>query len=345
MPTGYGSPIYAGHRPRRDAACVAMGRKAGGWPWERRSPLNSPSTIRARRAIPSTPSARPEALRAVRRPPSLIAWCRSRSARRRPDRRSSPALSAECSPIGRPSAMCALGCHGIFRLVRHVGFYARTSRTSRSPRCAGRLEPVRFPTMDRRRTDSSALRSGRGSRLHPAVARRCGGEARARRRKGLGRGDACGVPGAEDAHRVISCREFALNFTREIEHHWEAFSADLRAARSGPAWSRARALSRRAACWRIGAARPPAVFADYDVLLAPAAVDEAPIGWNTGDSTLASTWTLMHMPTMNVPVFKGPNGLPVGAQVIAANGTTATLRRRALDLPAACLEAILKNLT
>src|ERR1700681_4252801 len=30
MPTAYGSPIYAGHRPQRDAACVAMGRKAGG---------------------------------------------------------------------------------------------------------------------------------------------------------------------------------------------------------------------------------------------------------------------------------------------------------------------------
>jgi Asp-tRNA(Asn)/Glu-tRNA(Gln) amidotransferase A subunit family amidase len=28
----------------------------------------------------------------------------------------------------------------------------------------------------------------------------------------------------------------------------------------------------------------------------------------------------MHTPTMNIPVFKGPNGLPVGAQVIAANG-------------------------
>ena len=62
------------------------------------------------------------------------------------------------------------------------------------------------------------------------------------------------------------------------------------------------------------------VFADYDVLLAPAAVGEAPIGWNTGDSTLASSWTLMHVPTMSVPVFKGPNGLPVGAQMIAARG-------------------------
>src|SRR6476469_5899862 len=30
MPTEYGSPIYAGHRPRADAACVALSRKAGG---------------------------------------------------------------------------------------------------------------------------------------------------------------------------------------------------------------------------------------------------------------------------------------------------------------------------
>ena len=30
MPTEYGSPIYAGHRPVNDAACVALTRKAGG---------------------------------------------------------------------------------------------------------------------------------------------------------------------------------------------------------------------------------------------------------------------------------------------------------------------------
>src|SRR5688500_2690850 len=30
MPTEYGSPIYAGHRPKADASCVALSRKAGG---------------------------------------------------------------------------------------------------------------------------------------------------------------------------------------------------------------------------------------------------------------------------------------------------------------------------
>src|SRR5438477_4776869 len=29
MPTGYGSPIYRGHRPAADAACVALARAAG----------------------------------------------------------------------------------------------------------------------------------------------------------------------------------------------------------------------------------------------------------------------------------------------------------------------------
>src|SRR5919198_2677821 len=29
MPTGYGSPIYAGHRPSADASCVALARAAG----------------------------------------------------------------------------------------------------------------------------------------------------------------------------------------------------------------------------------------------------------------------------------------------------------------------------
>ena len=30
MPTEYGSPIYKGNQPRNEAACVALGRKAGG---------------------------------------------------------------------------------------------------------------------------------------------------------------------------------------------------------------------------------------------------------------------------------------------------------------------------
>ncbi|MGZ5232041.1 MAG: amidase family protein, partial [Burkholderiales bacterium] len=126
---------------------------------------------------------------------------------------------------------------------------------------------------------------------------------------------------AEEAHRTVSCREFALNFTQEIEHHWDALSEDLRNGKirigrecSFERYREAQALAERCRRGLVS------VFEDYDVLLAPSAVGEAPVGWNTGDSTLASSWTLMHTPTMNIPAFTGPNGLPVGAQVIAANG-------------------------
>jgi len=126
---------------------------------------------------------------------------------------------------------------------------------------------------------------------------------------------------AEEAHKMVSCREFALNFTREIGHHWEQLSPALRAGKVKVgmecSYERYRWARELAVACRRGLAD---VFRDYDVLLAPAATGEAPVGMNTGDSTLASPWTLMHVPTMSVPVFKGPNGLPVGAQVIGANG-------------------------
>jgi Asp-tRNA(Asn)/Glu-tRNA(Gln) amidotransferase A subunit family amidase len=28
-------------------------------------------------------------------------------------------------------------------------------------------------------------------------------------------------------------------------------------------------------------------------------------------------WTVLHVPSITLPVFKGPNGMPVGAQLIA----------------------------
>ena len=60
------------------------------------------------------------------------------------------------------------------------------------------------------------------------------------------------------------------------------------------------------------------VFGDCDVLLTAAAFGEAPIGWNAfvGVSVF-QMWTVLHMPSITLPVFKGPNGMPVGAQLVA----------------------------
>ncbi len=59
-------------------------------------------------------------------------------------------------------------------------------------------------------------------------------------------------------------------------------------------------------------------MADCDVLLTPSAPGEAPRGLDhTGDPVFNGLWTLLYVPCLTLPGFSGPNGLPVGVQLIA----------------------------
>jgi amidase len=60
------------------------------------------------------------------------------------------------------------------------------------------------------------------------------------------------------------------------------------------------------------------VFADVDVLLTPTAQGEAPLGLNyTGDHRFQSIWTQLRTPAVTLPTHAGPNGMPVGIQLVA----------------------------
>lgn len=57
----------------------------------------------------------------------------------------------------------------------------------------------------------------------------------------------------------------------------------------------------------------------FDLLLAPAAVGEAPSGLAaTGDPVFSRLWTLLRLPTITLPGFTGTSGMPVGVQLLAA---------------------------
>ena len=63
------------------------------------------------------------------------------------------------------------------------------------------------------------------------------------------------------------------------------------------------------------------VFQDFDLLLTPAAEGEA----QTDPSAMPppsfnSLWTLMYTPCVSLPVFTGPNNMPVGLQIVGAQG-------------------------
>ena len=58
-------------------------------------------------------------------------------------------------------------------------------------------------------------------------------------------------------------------------------------------------------------------FGDCDVLLTPAATGEAPKGLeSTGDASFCNMWTFLHVPCVGMPGGTGPNGLPLGLQVV-----------------------------
>lgn len=57
---------------------------------------------------------------------------------------------------------------------------------------------------------------------------------------------------------------------------------------------------------------------NVDILIAPSAIGEAPaIKEGTGDPIFCRGWTLLGLPCINLNIGTGPNGLPVGVQIIA----------------------------
>jgi Asp-tRNA(Asn)/Glu-tRNA(Gln) amidotransferase A subunit family amidase len=64
-----------------------------------------------------------------------------------------------------------------------------------------------------------------------------------------------------------------------------------------------------------------ATLGDLDILVTPAATGEAPQDLaSTGDSSFNSLWTALHVPCVTVPAGKGPQGLPLGIQIVARRG-------------------------
>ena len=64
-----------------------------------------------------------------------------------------------------------------------------------------------------------------------------------------------------------------------------------------------------------------AALGELDLLVTPAAPGEAPSGleW-TGDAGFNYIWTSLHVPCVTVPAGSGPNGMPLGVQIVTRRG-------------------------
>ncbi len=63
------------------------------------------------------------------------------------------------------------------------------------------------------------------------------------------------------------------------------------------------------------------IAAGFDAVLTPSARGEAPVGTTTGDAAVNAMWTLLHVPVVQVPGFKGPAGMPVGLSLVSPRYT------------------------
>lgn len=125
------------------------------------------------------------------------------------------------------------------------------------------------------------------------------------------------LDGFTDIAVTIQRFEFAHWRAYEWTHHRDEISAPLREFME-EGWKTSFEDYNRA---QITAAEMRAafdtLFDDYDLVLTPSAAGEAlKLGYPTGSSNFNRMWSLLHGPGINLPAGRGPQGLPVGVQLI-----------------------------
>jgi amidase len=323
MPTEYGSPIYKGHQPRNDAACVALGRRAGGILMGKTVTTEFANVFPGKTRNPFDPTRTPGGSSSGSA--AAVGDCMVPLAIGTQTTGSTIRPAAFCGTVGyRPT-------HGDLRVagvkeaagsLDTIGLIARSVEDIaryREVLLGADPQPVAaFP----RAPKIGLCRTHLWSTLEPYTQELVEGAARTLEKAGATIVDVTLPKEFEDVesvHRAVSSFEFARNFTWEIDHHWDLISEKLRNGRlkHGLACTYEAYVTARNAAEHMRVLLPQS-FGDCDILLTASALGEAPIGIeSTGNAAPSAIWTITHGPQMTLPVFKGPNGLPVGVQVVA----------------------------
>jgi Asp-tRNA(Asn)/Glu-tRNA(Gln) amidotransferase A subunit family amidase len=322
MPTGHGSPIYQGNRPFADAACVALVRMAGG-------------TIMGKTVTTEFANRFPGATVHPHNPAHTPGGSSSGSAAAVADFQVPAAFGTQTggSTI-RPAAFCGvvgykptfgefsrsgikLQCHNLDTLgiicrslddlpPLRAALVAGPLRTIDRSVSAPRIGLCRTPAWDKADPATQALVERSASRLAASGARVTEVNF------------APQFANILEHHRRIFAFEAARNYAYEYEQHNELVSQVLRdtlltPGRELPLAAYVEAIE-TAEAFR---AHMDDIFTDVDVLLTPSAAGEAPEGLgSTGDPSFNSIWTLSWAPSLTLPVGTGPNGLPLGIQLV-----------------------------
>lgn len=322
MPSEYGSTIWAGHRPRADAASVAWTRAAGGVPMGK----TVTTEFATRQPGPTTNPHDP-----LRTPGGSSSG-------------SAAGVAAGFFPLAfgtqtagsiiRPAAFCGVvgykPSHGMISRVGHklmsdtldtLGTFGRTvadcallagavsgwelgdpdSRLGRAPR----LGIARGPGWDRVAPETEALLP----RVETQLAR-AGAQVRAVELPAV-------FADAEMVHALVMHAESARALGWEMTTSRTQLSEALRERMEWGLDQPPHAVGSA----RLRMAEQRAAFATcldgIDAIVTPAAPGFAPegIGW-TGDPCCNFLWTGLHVPCISVPAGSGPGSMPLGVQIV-----------------------------
>lgn len=328
QPSQYGSPIWTGHRPRGDAACVALARRAGAVIAGKTVTTEFATRFPGFTTNPHNPGHTPGgssqgSAAAVGAGVLHLAFgTQTAGSIIRP--------AAFCGAVGFKPSYGTLhrgGMKVMSESLDTIGVMARsvadaalamTALTGRdhgdvtaAPGRAPRIALVMFPENEAapetvalmERAAEAARRAGATiTPLDlPAVLRE-----------------------AVALHPHVMHMESAQALAWEIDNAWAQLSP---AMRTNMEWAMAepphRLLEARAAQVAAQAAFA-ALMGDYDAVLTPAAPGEAPAGLDsTGTPAFNTLWTLLHTPCVTIPAGTGPHGLPLGAQIVTPVGQDA----------------------
>lgn len=326
MPTEYGSPIYAGHRPAWDAACVSAIRAAGGIVLGKTVTTEFALTFPGKTRNPHNPAHTP-------------GGSSSGSAAAVADGMVPLALGTQTGgSVIRPASFCGVvgyklsfgfaNRHGVkpaSESLDTLGVFARSVRE------AGLLAGVisSRPELCAPEAVSAAPRVGvwRGPEWGEASAEtRAAIEGAAKLLAARDVDAPAAFSGLLDAHHAIEHFEMVQALAFEIQYHRERVSQRLR----GRLAEGARLTSAQYDdAWRVAVTCRTLIaeqFGRCDVLLTPAATGEAPKGLeSTGNAVFNRGWTLLGLPCITLPSHRGPRGLPVGIQLVGPYAEDAKL--------------------
>ena len=114
----------------------------------------------------------------------------------------------------------------------------------------------------------------------------------------------------------LSAYEARRSLAHERANHYDSLSPRLRARVESEKEMSTDEYQRIVREINLIRQRAASLFQDADVLLYPAADGEAEVGHETGSPRFGALWTMLHLPTLSLPIGHGPAGMPLGAQLI-----------------------------